>query len=111
MGLRLCVLPDVPRFTISFSFTQAMTDPGDDGEIPLLPLTEDSVATAPEESDDVTTPLPRLQIGILMLILLAEPISSQSIYPFINQVTHCSKRTRCTTDGFLAHRRAGHHRR
>ncbi|KZT07602.1 MFS general substrate transporter [Laetiporus sulphureus 93-53] len=31
------------------------------------------------------TPLPRLQIGILLLLQLAEPITSQCIYPFINQ--------------------------
>ncbi|CCM04325.1 uncharacterized protein FIBRA_06496 [Fibroporia radiculosa] len=32
------------------------------------------------------TPLPKLQIGILLLLQLAEPISSQCIYPFINQL-------------------------
>jgi hypothetical protein len=32
------------------------------------------------------TPLPKVQIGILMAIQLAEPISSSLIYPFINQV-------------------------
>lgn len=77
-----------------------MTDPGDDGEIPLLSLAEDSIVTTSEESDNVTTPLPKLQIGILMLVLLAEPISSQCIYPFINQVTHCFGRTWRTPDEF-----------
>ncbi|PCH42370.1 MFS general substrate transporter [Wolfiporia cocos MD-104 SS10] len=32
------------------------------------------------------TPLPKLQIGILLLLQLAEPITSQCIYPFINQL-------------------------
>ena len=50
-------------------------------------LAEDPVAITPGGSDEVTTPLPRLQIGILLLILLTEPICSQCIYPFINQVT------------------------
>lgn len=37
------------------------------------------------------TPLPKGQIGILMLLHLAEPITSHCIYPFINQVSqrHC----------------------
>ncbi|KAG1906461.1 major facilitator superfamily domain-containing protein [Suillus fuscotomentosus] len=32
------------------------------------------------------TPLPKLQIGILMSLLLAEPIASTSIFPYINQL-------------------------
>ncbi|KAI0695191.1 MFS general substrate transporter [Cerioporus squamosus] len=32
------------------------------------------------------TPLPKLQIGILMLLNLAEPITSTCIFPFINQL-------------------------
>lgn len=32
-------------------------------------------------------PLPKLQISILLLALLVEPIASQSIYPYINQVS------------------------
>ncbi|KAG1746518.1 MFS transporter [Suillus paluster] len=32
------------------------------------------------------TPLPKLQIGILMLVQMAEPIASMSIYPYINQL-------------------------
>ena len=32
------------------------------------------------------TPLPKLQISILFVLLLVEPIFSQCIYPFINQV-------------------------
>ena len=33
------------------------------------------------------TPLPMVQIGIVLFFQLAEPITSQCIYPFINQVT------------------------
>lgn len=32
------------------------------------------------------TPLPKLQLGVLLFFQLAEPITSQCIYPFINQV-------------------------
>ncbi|KAG1880508.1 hypothetical protein C8R48DRAFT_684329 [Suillus tomentosus] len=32
------------------------------------------------------TPLPKLQIGILMLVQMAEPIACMSIYPCINQL-------------------------
>ncbi|KAH7904154.1 hypothetical protein BJ138DRAFT_1107068, partial [Hygrophoropsis aurantiaca] len=32
------------------------------------------------------TPLPKVQLGILMFLQLAEPISSMCIYPFINQL-------------------------
>lgn len=65
-----------------------------DEEIELLLFSaEDPVGITPEESDEVITPLPRLQIGILVLVLLAEPICSQCIYPFINQVTPLLNRT------------------
>ena len=57
-----------------------------DEETPLLLSGEDSVVTTREESNQATTPLPRLQIGILLLISLTEPICSICIYPFINQV-------------------------
>ncbi|KAH7915289.1 MFS general substrate transporter [Hygrophoropsis aurantiaca] len=46
-------------------------------ETPLLPSTEVKKSR---------TPLPKLQISILLLMQLAEPISSLSIYPFINQL-------------------------
>lgn len=37
------------------------------------------------------TPLPWLQITVILLLHTCEPISSQSIYPYINEVfTFCS---------------------
>ncbi|OBZ72619.1 Protein ZINC INDUCED FACILITATOR-LIKE 1 [Grifola frondosa] len=44
-----------------------------------LPQTERKTVKTP-------TPLPKLQISILLLLQLAEPITSQCIYPFINQL-------------------------
>lgn len=64
-----------------------MTDSGVGEEALLLSPVEDPIVITSEE---VATPLPRLQIGILSLVLLAEAVSSQCIYPFINQVTHYS---------------------
>lgn len=42
---------------------------------------------AGQQDHKTATPLPKLQIGILLLALLVEPIASQSIYPYINQVS------------------------
>ena len=33
------------------------------------------------------TPLPKRQIGIVLLLQICEPITSQSIYPYINAVS------------------------
>jgi hypothetical protein len=48
-----------------------------DEETPLL-----HAGNAPQKA----TPLPATQISILLLLLLAEPITSLSINPYINQV-------------------------
>ncbi|KAH7928319.1 MFS general substrate transporter [Leucogyrophana mollusca] len=45
-----------------------------DEEAPLLPVKK------------AKTPLPKVQLSILLLATLTEPISSQCIYPFINQL-------------------------
>ncbi len=39
------------------------------------------------------TPLPKLQIAIVLLLQVCEPITSQSIFPYINQVRRhdCAK--------------------
>ena len=83
-----------------------MTDLRVDEETPLLFSADDH-----EESDKVITPLPKLQIGILLLVQVAEPICSQCIYPFINQVPHHSEHAPTHPNVFLAHQRAGYHRR
>ena len=41
---------------------------------------------SPTDKKKVVTPLPKLQLGVLLFFQLAEPITSQCIYPFINQV-------------------------
>ncbi|KAG2126676.1 major facilitator superfamily domain-containing protein [Suillus cothurnatus] len=41
---------------------------------------------AGQQGQKKATPLPKLQIAILLLALLVEPIASQSIYPYINQL-------------------------
>ena len=33
------------------------------------------------------SPLPKLQIAIVLLLQVCEPLTSQSIYPYINQVS------------------------
>ncbi|KAH7921308.1 MFS general substrate transporter [Leucogyrophana mollusca] len=48
-----------------------------DEERPLL---------SPRKAKRPSTPLPKLQIGILLIVQLAEPIASMCIYPFINQL-------------------------
>ncbi|KAI0359917.1 MFS general substrate transporter [Trametes cingulata] len=50
-----------------------------DEETALLPSPERKTLKAP-------TPLPKLQIFVLLLMQLAEPITAQCIYPFINQL-------------------------
>jgi hypothetical protein len=51
--------------------------PSADEEAPLLPSVK--IVSGP-------TPLPMGQITVLLFLMLAEPITSQCIYPFINQV-------------------------
>ena len=57
----------------------AIDDPFVDETQPLLLHSEESDAKK-------VTPLPKLQMSILLLFLLAEPMTSNCIYPFINQV-------------------------
>lgn len=37
------------------------------------------------------TPLPKLQLFLILLVLFAEPITSTVIFPFINQVCSTSR--------------------
>lgn len=53
------------------------------------PDEETALLSKPKQSREPkpVTPLPKLQIAILLLLQLAEPITSQCIYPFINQAS------------------------
>jgi len=55
-----------------------------DEETPLL---RSSVPDDNPKDDRKPTPLPKGQIAVLLLLQLAEPISSMSIVPYINQVS------------------------
>lgn len=65
---------------------------GDDDirEVPLQALDDEprpsQVDEAQEECPVAETPLPKLQLFILLYIQLAEPITSTVIYPFVNQL-------------------------
>ncbi len=62
------------------------------------------LSASPERKPVKTpTPLPRLQIFILLLMQLAEPITSQCIYPFINQVCVVSPYSEIRADVLVAH--------
>lgn len=62
------------------------------------------LSASPERKSVKTpTPLPRLQIFILLLMQLAEPITSQCIYPFINQVRAMSSHCEMCADALVAH--------
>lgn len=50
------------------------------------PIVQDELAPLLSPQKKARTPLPKLQLGILLLIQFAEPISSMSIYPYINQL-------------------------
>ena len=56
-----------------------------DEETPLLTNDHDNNVQVLRKRE-TPTPLPKIQISILMLLQLCEPILSQSIYPYINQV-------------------------
>ncbi|KAG1860697.1 MFS general substrate transporter [Suillus subalutaceus] len=51
------------------------------------PLTSETTPLVPARaSKKPKTPLPKLQIGILMTLQLVEPLASMSIFPYINQL-------------------------
>ena len=45
------------------------------------------LASSEESKKRKRTPLPKLQLGIALLLQICEPITSQSIYPYINAVS------------------------
>ncbi|KAF7366931.1 Efflux pump azaL [Mycena sanguinolenta] len=55
----------------------------------LLDMDEDITETTvliPKPQQKTPTPLPKLQFGIIMFVLICEPTAGQSIYPYINQL-------------------------
>ena len=74
----------LPSFCfLSHRMALSPTHPAADDQTPLLSPPADG--NEPKKP----TPLPRVQICVLMLSCLIEPIASQCIYPFINQVSVC----------------------
>ena len=63
-----------------------MTDSRVNEETPLLSPPDDTAVTTSGGSNEVTTPLPKFQIGILLSAQVAEGVCSRSLSPFINQV-------------------------
>ncbi|KAG1748654.1 major facilitator superfamily domain-containing protein [Suillus lakei] len=49
-------------------------------------IASETTPLVPAEAPKPKTPLPKLQLGILMTLQLAEPIASTSIFPYINQL-------------------------
>ncbi|KAJ7486878.1 major facilitator superfamily domain-containing protein [Mycena latifolia] len=45
-----------------------------------------ALLSKPTQDPPARTPLPKRQIAIIMLVQLCEPLASQSIYPYINQL-------------------------
>ena len=54
-------------------------------------------------------PLPRLQISVMLLLQVCEPMASQSIYPYINQVVQYIFTPLITISCNLAYQWAGYH--
>ncbi|KAF8875931.1 major facilitator superfamily transporter [Infundibulicybe gibba] len=49
-------------------------------------INEETALLAPAKKQQNPTPLPKVQIGIVLLLQLCEPITSLSVYPYINQL-------------------------
>ncbi|KAF8886149.1 major facilitator superfamily domain-containing protein [Infundibulicybe gibba] len=49
-------------------------------------IDEETALLSPNEEQQGPTPLPKVQIAIVLLLQLCEPIMSHSIYPYINQL-------------------------
>lgn len=63
-----------------------------DEETPLLSSSSSSSLSSSCDSlktrkGQEATPLPKLQIAIVLLLQVCEPVCSQSIYPYINEVS------------------------
>ncbi|KAJ7667200.1 major facilitator superfamily domain-containing protein [Mycena rosella] len=47
---------------------------------------ETALLSSPGRKVQTRTPLPKLQLSVIMLVQICEPLASQSIYPYINQL-------------------------
>lgn len=59
------------------------------GDAPHTELPSEAIPAGPLDAPDSgveETPLPKLQLFILLYLQLAEPITSTVIYPFVNQL-------------------------
>ena len=52
-----------------------------------VPDEETPLLNSNPQKQRLPTPLPKLQIAIVLLLQVCEPLTSQSIYPYINQVS------------------------
>ena len=71
--------------------TLPISEPGSssqslDERTPLLSASETLVGRRKKKREVERTPLPLVQIGVLLFLQLSEPVTSQAIYPFINEV-------------------------
>jgi hypothetical protein len=62
-------------------------DPPQDEETPLL----SSVPISEPVTKDLVTPVPWAQLWVLLVLQLAEPLTSQGIYPFVPEVLYFSR--------------------
>ncbi|KAF7358943.1 Efflux pump azaL [Mycena sanguinolenta] len=49
-------------------------------------MAEETTALIPKPREPTPTPLPKLQLAIIMFVQICEPTAGQSIYPYINQL-------------------------
>jgi hypothetical protein len=59
----------------------------DDNPLLIEAADEETPLLQQKQQKKAPTPLPYLQIGIVLLLQLCEPLCSMSIYPYINEVT------------------------
>ena len=103
---RVFTLPDLTTGVMddAHGVTVSPTVPQDETTPLLRPI--------PDAAKRPRTPLPKLQIAIVIFLQIGEPLLSQSIYPYINQVCpirddvrwHISIQRIC-----VAHPRVGHY--
>lgn len=66
--------------------------------VPMINDIVDEHSTLLPQPIKKPTPLPKVQISVLLLLQLAEPITSQCILPFITQVSDADNRNELLTN-------------